>query len=569
MRRYPHTRILILGGVVVCLALVCVGRLAQLQLYQHQAWRERAESQYVSESRELYERGSIFFTAKDNTRVAAATLASGYLLAMHPAALQDPLSVYEALQSIVPIEKDTFLARAAKKSDPYEEVAHRLSPEAADTLRSLNIPGLSLYRERWRTYPGGSLAAQALGFVGYEGDTLVGRYGLERSFESTLERNRKNLDVNFFAEVFSAVRTVVFEGDSALAGDVVTSIDPNVEMQLEQALSETRNIWHAKSAGGIIMDPNTGAIYALAAEPTFDPNNYKEEKDVSVFTNPLVQDRMEMGSIMKPITMAIGIDEKAVTPQTVYHDYGSLELDGYTIKNYDGRARGDVPMQEVLNQSLNTGVSFIVQKIGKDTFGKRLAHFGFGEKTGIDLPYEIQGDIANLKSPRMVEYATASFGQGIAVTPIAMIRALAAIANGGTLVVPHVVSEIEGSGGFIHKSEYGSGVRVLSEEAARTTTRMLVEVVDSALAHGTKKHEHYAIAAKTGTAQIARAGARGYYEDRYLHTFFGYFPAYDPRFIIFLFVNEPQAKYASETLTDPFMTLTDFLINYYEVPPDR
>ncbi len=569
MRARLRKRIVILAGVLLAVELVYIGRLFMLQIWQGTAWRARAEEQYVSESRELYDRGSIFFESKDGTRVAAATLESGFLLAMHPALLLDAEYTYRALSAIIPLDHEDFFTRAAKKNDPYEEVAHHVTGEDAERIRALKLPGISLFHERWRTYPGGTIGAHVLGFVGYEGDHLVGRYGLERYFESTLQREKKNLDVNFFAEIFSAVRTVVFDGESAIAGDVVTSIEPNAQLALERELERVRALFYAKSAGGIVMDPKTGAIYALALTPSYNPNTFREEKNMSIFANPLVEDRMEMGSIMKPITMAIGIDEKAVTPGTVYHDYGSLDLDGYTIKNYDGRARGDVAMQEVLSQSLNTGVAFIAARVGKEKFGTRLAGFGFGEETGIDLPHEARGDIRNLKSPRMLEYATASFGQGIAVTPIAMIRALAALANGGTLVTPHLAERVEGQGGFFRRITYDTGPRALSSEAALETTRMLVKVVDTALAQGKEKREHYSIAAKTGTAQIAEEGARGYYEDRYLHTFFGYFPAYDPRFIILLFMREPRAQYASETLTKPFMNLTDYLINYYEVPPDR
>lgn len=569
MRTHVRTRIYALMALVVCVMVVYMGRLAMLQIWQGDAWRARAEAQYVSESRELYDRGSIFFQSKDGTLVAAAGLEQGYFLAIHPNRLVDPARAFDALSALVPIEREDFFARAEKKDDPYEEIAHRLSEEEATQIRALDIPGVSVFRERWRNYPGGTLGAHLLGFVGFEGDARVGRYGLERYFESTLERNKKNLDVNFFAEIFSTLHSVVFDGTSALAGDVVTSIEPNVAIALEKELEEAQARWRAKSAGGIVMDPKTGKIYALALRPTFDPNNFQTEKDISVFANPLVEDRMEMGSIMKPITMAIGLDEQAVSPSTVYHDYGFLELDGYTIKNYDGRGRGDVPMQEILSQSLNTGVAFIASRVGKETFGTRLGAFGFGEETGIDLPHEARGDIANLKSPRMLEYATASFGQGIAVTPIAMTRALAALANGGTLVTPHLAERVEGPSGFSRHITYDTGARVLGEEAARATTRMLVTVVDTALAQGKEKREHYSIAAKTGTAQIAKEGARGYYSDRYLHTFFGYFPAYDPRFIIFLYIREPRAEYASETLTKPFMNLTDYLINYYEIPPDR
>jgi cell division protein FtsI/penicillin-binding protein 2 len=227
-------------------------------------------------------------------------------------------------------------------------------------------------------------------------------------------------------------------------------------------------------------------------------------------------------------------------------------------------------MQKVLNQSLNVGMAFVARKVGGEVMGERMRAFGFGEETGIDMPFEVRGLIDNLNSPREVEYATAAFGQGIALTPIATARALSALGNGGLLVTPHVVKYVQYDDGTESNVAPEDTVQVLTKKTSEEITRMLVEVVDTALRGGSVKKERYSIAAKTGTAQIAKVGERGYYDDRYLHSLFGYFPAYDPKFMIFLFHVEPVgAQYASETLTDPFMGLVDYLINYYEIPPDR
>ena len=282
-----------------------------------------------------------------------------------------------------------------------------------------------------------------------------------------------------------------------------------------------------------------------------------------------------MGSIVKPLTMAAGLDSGTVSAHTTYEDRGTITLSGYTLSNYDGKARGVVSMQEVLNQSLNTGAAFVAQKTGNARFARYLTHFGLGERTGIDLPGEVEGFLENLKSPRDLEYATAAFGQGIAMTPIATARALAALGNGGTLVTPHVVRDIDYDlvlGERVvpaAKTVHTEGRRVIATSTSEEITRMLVAVVDNALLGGTVKLDRYSIAAKTGTAQIPDPSG-GYYDDRYLHSFFGYFPAYEPRFLIFLYLEEPQnVRFASETLTLPFMDLTKFLISYYEVPPDR
>ncbi|MDO8492819.1 MAG: penicillin-binding transpeptidase domain-containing protein, partial [bacterium] len=236
----------------------------------------------------------------------------------------------------------------------------------------------------------------------------------------------------------------------------------------------------------------------------------------------------------------------------------------------DGKARGVIPMQQVLSQSLNVGAAFVAGKLGNQRFAEYMKNYGFGEETGIDLPGEIRGHLDNLKSNKEVEYATAAFGQGIAITPIETIRALSSLGNGGILITPHVVKEIRYNVGVSRTLSYGDGKQVLSEETSNAITGMLVNVVDKALLNGKIKMEHYSIAAKTGTAQVSNPDGGGYFDDRYLHSFFGYFPAYNPQFIVFFYLYYPKGvRYASETLTVPFSDTAKFLINYYNIPPDR
>ncbi|MEQ1678771.1 MAG: penicillin-binding transpeptidase domain-containing protein, partial [Chitinophagaceae bacterium] len=238
--------------------------------------------------------------------------------------------------------------------------------------------------------------------------------------------------------------------------------------------------------------------------------------------------------------------------------------------NYDGRARGKVPMQEVLSQSLNTGVAFAVEKMGTNVFRTYLEKLGFSEETGIDLPNEATPLTENIKtSPRMIEYVTASYGQGIALTPLGMARSLSALAS-GIVPTPHIASEIVYGTGLSNAITWEGSQPVFKPKTNEDITRMLVEVVDTALLKGKAKQERYSIAAKTGTAQIADPNGGGYYADKYLHSFFGYFPAYDAKFLVFLYTVEPQGvSYASETLTNPFLDITKFLLSYYEIPPDR
>ena len=572
MRKSALLRIRIITGVVLFLSLILIGRLYQIQVIQHSAYEERANKQYVHTVKDLYSRGSIYFKTNSGEKVSAATIESGYVLAIDPTRIENVEDTYTKLSTAYTVPKALFLEKAARKDKTYQELAMKVSGEDADKIKALALAGVQLYRTQWRYYPGNELSARTVGFVGFtkdSGDGLAGRYGLERYYDEVLTRDDGRISVNFFAEIFSNLGSIIFDTTKSRTGDVVTSIEPTVSRMLDSELQKVQDKYHSNLTGGIIINPKTGAIYAMNAIPTVNLND-RGTADNDTFRNPLVEDVYEMGSIIKALTMASGLDSKAVTANTTYYDAGFIDLDTYTIKNYDGRGRGTVNMQEVLNQSLNTGVSFVVKTMGKSKFREYFKALKLGSETGIDLPSEAHGLISPLDSPRDVEYATASFGQGIALTPIETVRALSALGNGGHLITPHLATKIEYQDGTFKDIVYPQGDQIFKKETSEEISRMLTVVVDKALSHGTQKQEHYSIAAKTGTAQIADHAGGGYYKDRYLHSFFGYFPAYDPEYLVFLYTVEPKGvKYASETLTAPFMELTKFLLNYYNVPPDR
>jgi cell division protein FtsI/penicillin-binding protein 2 len=566
--------------ILACVTIAAFGLLFRLYIVQivHGAeYRNMGMQQYQYRSANLFDRGDIFFTRKDGSNVAAASVQRGYILAIDPTrinTLTEGSVLYDALAPYITLSRATFMERAMKEDDPYEELARRLTEEEAGEVRRKNMRGVQVFPHYWRTYNAGSLGAHVLGFLGYDDAATEknARYGVERYWDSVLSRSNNTEALESFAETFRDTATTPRNGieKHIRSGDIITTIEPTVQAELERTLQQVADTWHSRRIGGIVMDPQTGALYALAIHPTFDPNTYNDTPDPTAFHNDIVEDVYEMGSIIKPLAMAIGIDEGAVTAHTTYEDTGSITIDGYTIRNYDSKARGVADMQTVLNQSLNVGMAFVTEKVQGERMAERLLALGIDEETGIDLPFEAHGLAQNFANKRDVEYVTASFGQGIALTPIATARALATLGNGGFLVTPHIVQTIRYEHGGTGNVAPDDKTRVFSEETSDEITRMLVEVVDSSLKGGTVAKEHHSIAAKTGTAQIAHTNERGYYDDRYLHSLFGYFPAYEPRFLIFLYHLEPQgAQYASETLTDPFMHLTDFLIHYYEVPPDR
>ncbi len=563
-------RVRLISIAFLLFALCLVTKLYFVQIVSGEEFKERADRQYVRPVGGVFERGTIFFESKDKTLMAAASLRLGFTVAINPKIIAEPEVAYTKLSTLMKIDKADFIARATKPNDTYEEIAKRIDPEIAQKIDDLNLPGINLYKEKWRYYPGESLAAHILGFVGYRGEDYGGRYGLENNYNEVLQRNDKNVYVNFFAEIFTDIHKTLTD-TGTIEGDIVSTIEPNVQSYLEKQIESTNKRFNARLTAGVIIDPKTGEIHAMAAYPTFNPNSFGSvsSKDIGVFTNPLVENVYEMGSIIKPITMAAGLDSGVVTAKSTYNDLGYLTLNKKTIYNYDKKGRGVVDMQKVLDQSLNTGVSHIVSKMGTKQFADYMFKFGLDKQTGIDLPNEATNLMSGLKSKQDIEYATASFGQGIALSPISTVRALSVLANGGVLTTPHVIKKIDYKVGLSKTITHPPGERVISEATSDEITRMLVNVVDKALLNGSIKMDHYSIAAKTGTAQIATPGA-GYSENKFLHSFFGYFPAQDPRFLVFLYTVEPKGEeYASHTLTEPFNNITKFLINYYEVPPDR
>jgi len=550
-------------------------KLFLVQVVHGEAYSQSADRQYVTQGDNIYERGTIFFQGRskggeDGQLIAAATQNTGFKIAIDPSKIESAESAYQKISKIVVLNHDDFIMKAKKTGDPYEEVANRLSPKEADDISALKIPGVSIFQEKWRFYPGGTLGSHTLGLVGYKESELGGRYGLEREYNTELSRNGNNSNVNFFAEVFSNISKTLFKSEAS-EGDVVTTIEPQVQSFLENKLNEVKEKYQVDSIGGIIMNPTDGSIYALASKPDFDPNDFSKTK-TSTFSNPLVENVLEFGSVVKPLIMASAIDAGVLTADTTYNDKGSVTVDKKEIFNFDKKGRGpNTSMQEVLNQSLNTGMVFVEEHLGKEKLRDYLLSYGVKDKTGIDLPNETSGLVSGiLKSPREIEYANAAFGQGVAFTPVEIIRALASLGNGGNLVVPHVVKEIKYDDGNSKVMSYPITRAKITEGTSEEITRMLVEVMDTAIKGGAAKFDHFSVAVKTGTAQVADPVNGGYYKDRHTHSFVGYFPAYAPKFIVFLYaVNPKGVPYAATTWTDPFLDITKFLLNYYEIPPDR
>jgi len=566
VKKQYESRLHITGIFIVLLGVLIIGRLFILQVLQGESYKERADRLYIQSS-DTFERGSIFFSKKTGDKISAATVTSGFRVVMHTGTIESPEVVYSALKDIVPLDEVAFMKKAQKVNDPHEVIIDKITKQTADKIESLKLKGVRLERQKWRFYPGEHMASHTLGFVSYKGDKRVGQYGIERHFNDVLSREGDEFYVNFFAEVFSGLSSTF--SNEVREGDVTLTIEPNVQSYLEQNLVELETSWASDASGGIIIDPKTGEILAMAYYPDFDLNNFSSVEDPRVFVNPLVEHVFEFGSVIKPLVMAAGLEKGVVTADMTYYDAGTITVGAEKVSNFDKKSRGTVTMQEVLNQSLNTGMVLVQQKLGKKDFREYMKAYGLGEKTGIELPNEAAGLVSNLDSNRDIEHATASFGQGIAFNPVVLAGALSTLGNGGVLIHPHIVKEIDYRDGEKEIYAPGESVRVISPETSEEISRMLVRLVDEALFAGREKLDRHTIAGKTGTAQVANPDGGGYLEGQNLHTFFGYAPAYEPRFLVLLFTQHKGARYASETVAPVAMDTLKFLLQYYEVPPDR
>ncbi|MBI2625619.1 penicillin-binding protein 2 [Candidatus Parcubacteria bacterium] len=559
-------RIAILASSFVIVSLVLAGRFFHLQIARHDEYVALARGQQQTREVLAPERGRIFAQDKTGARYPLAVNKPFSTVYAVPKLIQDSGAAAAALAPVLNRSVEDLAERLKKTDDPYELLGRGLDEIIGDKVLDLNLTGIGTSRELGRYYPASATAAQVLGFVGYRGDERVGQYGLEDFYEGWL-RGQSGAFVGTKDARLGRLFTGAQQFTAAQAGaDLLLTIDQNVQFKAEEILGAVVKRWQATRGTALVLEPKTGKVLALANAPSFNPNSYGAVSDIDAFLNYALQARFEPGSIFKPITMAAGIDAGVITPSTVYRDTGERTFGQYTIRNFDLKARGVQTMTQVIEHSLNTGAVFVEELLGRERFREYVERFGFGKKTGADLAGEISGDLANLFTSRDVNFATAAFGQGIAVTPLEMASAIGAIANGGKLMRPYLVERIEYADGRSATTNPAVMAEPISRETAALTTAMMVSAVENG--YDRARIDGYRIAGKTGTAQIPKPGA-GYEED-FIHSFVGFAPAFDPRFLILLKIERPRGiEFASNSLTPSFKELTQFLLNYYEIPPDR
>lgn len=457
-------------------------------------------------------------------------------------------------------------SKLSKPEDLYEVLRRKVDFETVEKIRELSIGGIGFSPEWYRTYPEKGLGGQLFGYVGYRGEELRGLYGLEGYYNEILKGKEGSLRLETDARgalIPIGDKRVV---DAIDGDDLVLTIDRTVQIVACDRLMS----WVAKheADGGtvIILNPKTGALLAMCSVPDFDPENYREHT-LRSYNNPAIFSPYEPGSIFKPITMAIGIELGLVDPNTVYTDTGSVTLNSFTIKNSDYKAHGKQTMTDVLNKSLNTGVIFVAKKIGIERFRSYVRDFGFGSLTGIEMDTEVPGTISSLQEKREIYLATASFGQGITVTPLQIASAFGALANGGNLMQPYIVDEIIKPDGKRKKTQPKIIRRVISERTATLVGGMLVTVVRKG--HGKRAGvDGYFIAGKTGTAQVPKKDGRGYDPHITIGSFVGFAPVDDPKFVMLVKIDRPRSVQWAESSAAPlFGELAEFLLHYLEIPP--
>ncbi len=541
-------------------------RLYNLQILSHEKWVAIAEDQHIVAQALRSERGSIALRDGD-VPYPVAVNREYKLVYVVPKLVEDIPGTALALSSVLGVEERMVRDRLSDRSDPFEIIKKKITPAEEEKLRELRLRGVDFLPEVYRYYSANELASKVIGFVRPSDTGELGMYGIEAAWDSEL----RGQDGTLSQERDAAGRWISLTDREYLApedgANLVLTIDHTIQYEVEKILSESREKFNADTASAIVLEPKTGKILALASVPQFNPNEYGKIEDQGLFINPLVSFPYESGSVMKPITMAIGIEEGKVSPTTEFVDPGVVRESGYNIRNAEGKVYGRSSMTRVLDESINTGVMYVERLVGHAVFRDYLYKFGFGSKTGIRLPAEHGGNLRNLDNLRStIQFMTASFGQGITVTPLQLAMAYGVFANNGILMRPQIVDRIINQSGEEQPIKPEEIRRVLSQDTAQKISEMLRSVVVNG--HGKRANvPGYLVGGKTGTAQVSKSGSKGYDENITIGSFAGYAPLNDPRFVVVVkFDNPKDVQWAESSAAPTFGAIMQFLLSYAKVP---
>ena len=589
-------KILTIGLFIV--GLLIIGRLFQLQVLGRDFYGEKIYARNTVSQSVPAERGRISVYEGEKIYPVAVNVYK-YNLIVSPAEIDSPNEWVEKMSSYLGLDLNqvssqqgefslikeggeadklkSILNRLSQKNDFYELLKKDVSAEEAEAIKNLGLKGITLEPVPQRYYPEKSLFAHITGFVSKNENCdgkspsehcngLQGQYGLEEFFNQELSGvpGWSSVEKAPGGYLISSSNNAVQPPKNGI--DLVLTLNRSIQFFVCRVLEDALKEYQASSGSIIVIAPETSAVLALCNKPDFDPNQYSEQKSFSLFKNSSIASMFEPGSIFKIITMAMALDTKEVTPETSYYDRGSVQVEDYVISNVEKRSYGQATMTNVLERSINTGAVYAANLVGREKFRNYLKKFGFGSLTGIELAGEALGDIKNLEEESKTYLATASFGQGISVTSIQMVNAIAAIANSGKLMKPYLVqSWTEDGNKNIRSPQFIR--QVISPSTAATLTAMMVSVLENGYGRLAKVKGYY-VAGKTGTAQIPKKG-RGYSEDA-IHSFVGFAPATNPKFVALVKLDNPKiGNFAESTAAPVFGKIADFILKYYNVPPDK
>ncbi|MCR4314351.1 MAG: penicillin-binding protein 2 [Candidatus Uhrbacteria bacterium] len=562
--------------VIVVFAGVIVLKLFFIQIFQHNFYEALASGQHELFQELIPERGEIYLhDFKDETLVPVAVNQQLAFVWADPREIEEADDTAEALGELFGYGEEKMKAleeRLDQPEDPYEPIEREVGEKILEKFLTLGLPGINYTRETSRLYPEPEMSGHVLGFLGTNEDgSLSGKYGIEGYFDEILTGTQGYL----LSERDIAGRLIAVgerEYEPAQDGaDIVLTLDRTIQYKVCSTLKAAVEKHGADGGSVIIVQPSTGKILAMCGAPDYDSNVYNEVDSINVFNNPSIFAAYEPGSVFKPFTMAAAIDAGAVTPTTTFTDTGSVLVDGWPkpIGNAEGKVYGTVDMTQVLEDSINTGMIYAMRAMGMETFVQYIKSFGFGLYTGIELETENAGTVSSLDLGEEIYAATASFGQGITVTPLQIVMAYAAIANGGVLKAPLIVDEIQYADGTVEKRSTRDIAQVMDPKTARLVSAMLVSVIEHG--HGKKAAvPGYYIGGKTGTAQVAKSDGIGYAQDNTIGSFAGFGPVEDPKFAMVVRIDNPKdVVWAESTAAPLFGEIAEFLLQYFEVPPVR
>lgn len=533
---------------------------------EHDHFIALAQNQYIIEREIPSSRGRIYVQdLKTNLGYYPITLnEEKYQVLVIPKNMKDKSDASQKLAQILDLDKQELYEKINNDKVYIPPIAHKLSKDKADEILNLNLGGVLITSEEIRTYPENNFASQVIGFVDAEGK---GRYGLEDYYDSELTGSAGEITAE--KDTLGRFISIGEKIEPQNGADLYLTIDRNIEYMAQKYLDEAIEEFQADNGSITIVEADTGRVLAMAASPNYNPNVYNEvaRDHPDYFTNPIVSDVWEPGSVFKTVSMATALDLGKIEPDTEETFSNMTVVQGYEIHTAEDKSFGRETMTNCLENSDNVCLVWVMDQVGNDDFLDYLNKFGFGEKIGIDLGSESTGSVLEKKDWRDISRATMSFGQGISATPLQMTMALASLGNGGYLMKPYILDRMIKSNGEVIKNEPKEIRQVISNETSKKITAMMVSVVENG--HGKKaKVPGYQIAGKTGTAQIPNPNG-GYLENEHIGSFGGFFPADNSRFAMLVKLDKPKnVEWAEQSAAPTFGKMAKWLLDYYEIKPE-